>query len=226
VFTARYGLMPYIKKITFRLLKVNIWQPSGCFVYLHYAHPVLWFLRIAQPAAITSLLSINRMIIKIEIGCVLWEVRNESLNIIQVNFRVCGVKPSRSAGKGKGKGKGTPNRPEGPEGVRGIPLLFLDLGARRKWVVSTTPRPLYPREGPGTHCTGGWVGPSAGLDVCEKSRPHRDSSRSADSHEITVYMEHRLLQKTAALTPTAMQMSSVTVGYMLSPHTHTQNLIS
>jgi hypothetical protein len=41
-------------------------------------------------------------------------------------------------------------------------------------VVSTTPGPLYPREIPSTHCTGGWVGPRAGLDVCEKSRPHRD----------------------------------------------------
>ena len=39
------------------------------------------------------------------------------------------------------------------------------------WVVSTTPRPLYPRERPGTYCTGGWVGPRAGLDVCGKSRP-------------------------------------------------------
>ena len=27
---------------------------------------------------------------------------------------------------------------------------------------------------PGTHCTGGWVGPRAGLDGCGKSRPHRD----------------------------------------------------
>jgi hypothetical protein len=27
-------------------------------------------------------------------------------------------------------------------------------------VVSTTVRPLYPRERPGTHCTGGWVGRS------------------------------------------------------------------
>ena len=26
------------------------------------------------------------------------------------------------------------------------------------------PAVLYPREGPGTHCTGGWVGPRAGLD--------------------------------------------------------------
>jgi hypothetical protein len=37
------------------------------------------------------------------------------------------------------------------------------------WVVSTTPRPLYPRERPGTHCTGGWVGSRAGLDGCGKS---------------------------------------------------------
>jgi hypothetical protein len=53
---------------------------------------------------------------------------------------------------------------------RGVDLLFLDLGATRGWMVSTTPRPLYPRERPGTHCTGGWVDLRAGLDVCEKSR--------------------------------------------------------
>jgi hypothetical protein len=58
---------------------------------------------------------------------------------------------------------------------RGIALSFLDPGARRGWMVSTTSRPLYPRERPGTQYTGGWVGPRAGLDVCEKSRPHRDS---------------------------------------------------
>jgi hypothetical protein len=57
---------------------------------------------------------------------------------------------------------------------RGIALPFLDLGARREWVVSTTPRPLYPRERPSIHCTGGWVGPRAGLDACEKSHPHRE----------------------------------------------------
>ena len=27
---------------------------------------------------------------------------------------------------------------------------------------------------PGTHRMGGWVGPTAGLDVCGKSRIHRD----------------------------------------------------
>ena len=38
------------------------------------------------------------------------------------------------------------------------------------WVVKATLRPLYPREIPDTHCTGGWVGPRAGLDGCGKSR--------------------------------------------------------
>jgi hypothetical protein len=65
--------------------------------------------------------------------------------------------------------------PRAQNGSRGIALLILDLGARRGWLVSTMPRPLYPRERPGTHCTGGWVGPRAGLDVWEKSSPHQDS---------------------------------------------------
>jgi hypothetical protein len=62
-------------------------------------------------------------------------------------------------------------------GFRGIlvALHFVDLGARRGWVVSTTPRPLYPQERPGTYCTGGWVGPKTGLDMCEKSRLYRGS---------------------------------------------------
>ena len=33
------------------------------------------------------------------------------------------------------------------------------------------PAALYPRERPGTHCTGGWVGPRAGLDRGRKSGP-------------------------------------------------------
>jgi len=46
------------------------------------------------------------------------------------------------------------------------------------WVVNTTPRPLYPREGTGTHCIGGWVGARAGLDGYGKSRP--TGTRSPD----------------------------------------------
>jgi hypothetical protein len=46
-------------------------------------------------------------------------------------------------------------------------LLFLNLGSRRVWVVSFTPRPRFtPGErAPGTHCTGGWVGPRAEMCV-------------------------------------------------------------
>jgi len=33
------------------------------------------------------------------------------------------------------------------------------------------PAAPYPRERPGTNCTGGWVGLRASLDWCRKSRP-------------------------------------------------------
>jgi hypothetical protein len=68
------------------------------------------------------------------------------------------------------------NRPQRAQRwSRSIALLILDLGARKGWVVSTTPQSLFPRQRPGAHCTRGWVGPRSGLDVCEKSRSHRDS---------------------------------------------------
>jgi hypothetical protein len=64
------------------------------------------------------------------------------------------------------------------------PLLILNLGTRRGWVVSITPRPHFtPGErAPGNHCTGGWVGPRASLDaeargiilcLCRVSNPGR-----------------------------------------------------
>jgi hypothetical protein len=48
--------------------------------------------------------------------------------------------------------------PRAQRGRRGIALLILNLCARRWWVISTTPRPLYPRERPGTHLQeAGWA---------------------------------------------------------------------
>jgi hypothetical protein len=38
------------------------------------------------------------------------------------------------------------------------------------------PAALPPGKGPSTHCTGGWVGPRAGLVGYEKSRPHRNDN--------------------------------------------------
>ena len=61
-------------------------------------------------------------------------------------------------------------------GSRGIALPFLDHGTKKGLRSQRhDPAALYPREKPGTHCTGGWVSPRAGLDRCGKSRPHRDS---------------------------------------------------
>ena len=46
----------------------------------------------------------------------------------------------------------------------GIALLFHDCGTRRGEWSAACPGRTYPQERPGTHCTGGWVGPRAGLD--------------------------------------------------------------
>jgi hypothetical protein len=59
----------------------------------------------------------------------------------------------------------TPWRRLGGEEV--LLLLIHDLGTRWGWVVSVTPRLRFtPGERtPGTHWTGGWVDPRAGLDT-------------------------------------------------------------
>ena len=81
------------------------------------------------------------------------------------------------AGTVQGKGKGHPiTGHEGPEGEQMYNSTLSSTSALDGgWVVNATPRPLYPRERPGTHCTGGYVGPRVGLDGCGKSRAHRDS---------------------------------------------------
>lgn len=48
---------------------------------------------------------------------------------------------------------------------------FFHLGAKWGWVVNPTPCPLYPLEGDGNHCVGGWVDPSARLDGCGELTP-------------------------------------------------------
>ena len=57
------------------------------------------------------------------------------------------------------------NRPRGPRGrIEVQPYSSFNPGTRWGWVVNATPRPLYPRERPGTHCIGGWVGLGAGVE--------------------------------------------------------------
>ena len=77
------------------------------------------------------------------------------------------------------RGREPRNRPRTTHRVSGvIALLFLNLGTRRGVWSASRPGRLYPRERPGTHCTGGSVGPGAGLDRCGKSRP--TGTRSPD----------------------------------------------
>jgi hypothetical protein len=51
-------------------------------------------------------------------------------------------------------------------------LLILDLGTRwDEWSASRPDRALAPGERtPGTHCTGDWVGPRAGLDTEDRGK--------------------------------------------------------
>ena len=39
---------------------------------------------------------------------------------------------------------------------------------------------IYTRERPGTHCTGGWVGPRAGLDRCGKKYSEESNTNALD----------------------------------------------
>ena len=64
------------------------------------------------------------------------------------------------------------------------------------WVVSTTPRPLYPRERPGTHCTGDGVGPRAGLDGWGKSRPPSGFDPQTAQPIVSRYTNYAILAHT------------------------------
>jgi hypothetical protein len=76
----------------------------------------------------------------------------------------------------QGKGKVYPiQATKGLEGGRGIALLFHDLGARRGWVVSTTPRPLYPPGKIRYRLYRRLGGPQGRSGLVQKISPHRVS---------------------------------------------------
>jgi hypothetical protein len=72
-------------------------------------------------------------------------------------------------------------------------LLFLNHGTVLGWVVNARPLPLYPREGPGTHCMGVWVGPTADLDGYEKSRPNGIRSLDRPARSESLYRQTGVL---------------------------------
>jgi hypothetical protein len=75
----------------------------------------------------------------------------------------------------KGKGKVHPRTGhESPEGEKYRYTLSLTSALNGVGGQRHSPAVLPPGM-TRTHCTGGWVGPRAGLDRCGKSRPHCDS---------------------------------------------------
>jgi hypothetical protein len=85
---------------------------------------------------------------------------------------------------------------------------FFNLGARWWWVVNATPRPLYPRERPGTLCIGGWVSLRAGLNGCGKCRPHRYSI-PGPSNPLRVAVPNELSGPTTAFDADSKQVLCV-----------------
>jgi len=78
----------------------------------------------------------------------------------------------------KGKGKGHPRTGhEDAErgGGRGETIIFLTSALDGGGWSAPRPDALTPRKRSGTHCTGGWGFPWAGLNGRGKSRLHRDS---------------------------------------------------
>jgi hypothetical protein len=53
---------------------------------------------------------------------------------------------------------------------------------KRSWVISVRLRPDYLREGPCTHCTGGWVALEAGLENTENLTHNRTRSPDRRIH--------------------------------------------
>ena len=56
------------------------------------------------------------------------------------------------------------------EGSKGVVPLIRNFGARWRWIVNITSRPLCPGQIPGIQSTEDWVGPRAVLDVFEKTK--------------------------------------------------------
>jgi hypothetical protein len=99
-----------------------------------------------------------------------------------------------------------------------------DLGARRGWVVSATPGTLYPRERPDTRCTGGWVGPRAGLDVCENLAPPGFDPRTAHTSLKIRYDLHPNIKQIRSKIHTVLCLLHTTVKPVLSGPCIKQNL--
>jgi hypothetical protein len=89
------------------------------------------------------------------------------------------------------------------------------------WVVNATPR-LPPGKILLARCIGGWVGPTAGLDECGKSRPHWDSitgppnpQRVATPTELFRPTKYSIRFIFVTITILGFQCSNITINWFL-----------
>jgi hypothetical protein len=73
-------------------------------------------------------------------------------------------------------------------------------------------------ERPGTHCSGGWVGPRAVLDGCGKSRHHRDSFPGPSS-------PYRVAISTELSRPTLLRVHPFIPVSLITPLFHAHSFI-
>jgi hypothetical protein len=81
------------------------------------------------------------------------------------------------------------------------------------------PAALPPGERPGTHCTGGWVGPRVGLGRCGKSRPHRDSIPEPSNPQLVAIST--ALSRPTTLLATNINTKQSTTNNSLTPFSGT-----
>ena len=107
-------------------------------------------------------------------------------------------------------------------------LLSVYVGTRWGWVVSTTPRPPCPRERPGTHCIGDWVGPRAGVDRYGKFAHTGIRSPDLPAHSKSLHRLRYLGSQSSSLkTVTITILYYCNKSYIRHPGIHvTQNVFS
>jgi len=84
----------------------------------------------------------------------------------------------------QGKGKAKVHHRTDHDGLQGREVYlysFFNLDTIWGGPLALRPGRFTPGKWPVTHCTGGWVGPRTGLEGCEKSRAHRDSTPGPSS---------------------------------------------
>jgi len=117
-----------------------------------------------------------------------------------------------------GKGKGEDHLRTGHDGREGEYRYnsTLSLTSALDGVCGQRHAPAaYPRQRPGTHCIGSWVGPKAGLDGCRKSRLPQFYGGMILNQLWKVLQGEEFQNSSGYVSQTQAWLSSVWTGFLL-----------